>query len=599
LRVHGEDILKTTFRTRYGHFKFTVMPFGLTNAPAVFMDLMSQVCKPYLDKFFIVFIDDILIYLKSTEDHEVHLKLVLELLKKEKLFAKFSKYEFWLQEVRFLRHVVNSNDVHGLYEMCYHPRKENVVAEALSEASKVENAIAEMLCGLDQLMEMKEDRVDRLTKSAHFLAIREDYKMEKLARLYIDKIVAGHGMLVSIISDRDGRFTLRSLVLWAKIGESRFIGHELVQETIDKVVLIKEKLNVTRDHQKSYADNRRKLAPRYVGPFEILERVGPVAYRLRFPEEMSSVHDTFHVSNLKKCLANANLYVPLDEIKLEKTLHFVEEPVEIMDREVKSLKRKLFIRNFVALCDSYRRETELAVYEWFVDEMRVVAMKMHTKDQSKEGQKEAKATSWPKWEPAIDGYLEFLVHSNMCMPLLPNYVILWWRLTTMIAKSSLREPFLITYVKRLRACLLWHPNQLLMDRALEKYGNDHALFNSIYCIIEFHEEDHVSIGTEIHVLDSFDEIKYEEPSTNYNIIHSNPENDFEEAREDENEEDVEEERALEMPSWHYNRNPLHKKWLLFETRDLGVEDSFDGSVISEINGNDSTFSPVRLKGCLF
>nr|GEY08918.1 putative reverse transcriptase domain-containing protein [Tanacetum cinerariifolium] len=112
LRLHGEDIPKTAFKTRYGHFKFTVLLFGLTNAPAVFIDLMNRVCKPYLDKFFIVFIDDILIYSKSKEDHEVHLKLVLELLKKKKLFAKFSKYEFWLQEVRFLGHMVNNNDVY-------------------------------------------------------------------------------------------------------------------------------------------------------------------------------------------------------------------------------------------------------------------------------------------------------------------------------------------------------------------------------------------------------------------------------------------------------------------------------------------------------
>ncbi|GJY25978.1 hypothetical protein Tco_0400704 [Tanacetum coccineum] len=82
-----------------------------------------------------------------------------------------------------------------------------------------------------------------------------------------------------------------------------------------------------------------KLAPRYVGPFEILERVGPVAYRLRLPEELSSVHDTFQVSNLKNCLADANLHVPLDEIKIDKTLRFVKEPIEIMDREVRSLKR--------------------------------------------------------------------------------------------------------------------------------------------------------------------------------------------------------------------------------------------------------------------
>ncbi|GJS15317.1 putative reverse transcriptase domain-containing protein [Tanacetum coccineum] len=159
----------------------------------------------------------------------------------------------------------------------------------------------------------------------------------------------------------------RSPVLWAEIGESSLIGPELIQETTDKVVLIKDKLKAARDRQKSYADNRRKplefevgdrvmlkvspwkgvirfgrkgkLAPRYVGPFEILKRIGLVAYQLRLSEELSGVHDTFHVSNLKKCLADASLHVPLDEIKVDKTLRFVEEPVEIMDREVKSLKR--------------------------------------------------------------------------------------------------------------------------------------------------------------------------------------------------------------------------------------------------------------------
>ncbi|GJS26253.1 putative reverse transcriptase domain-containing protein, partial [Tanacetum coccineum] len=109
LRMHEDNIPKTAFRTRYGHFKFMVMPFGLTKAPAVFMDLMNRVCKPYLDKFVIVFIDTILIYSKTKEDHEVRLGLVLELLRKEKLYAKFFKCEFWLQEVHFLGHVVNQN----------------------------------------------------------------------------------------------------------------------------------------------------------------------------------------------------------------------------------------------------------------------------------------------------------------------------------------------------------------------------------------------------------------------------------------------------------------------------------------------------------
>ncbi|KAD7117098.1 hypothetical protein E3N88_04366 [Mikania micrantha] len=112
LRVHEDDIPKTAFRTRYGHYEFLVMPFGLTNAPAVLMDLMNRVCRPYLDKFVIVFIDGILIYSKSKEEHEQHLKLVLEILRKEQLCAKFSKCEFWLKEVQFLGHIVNEKGVH-------------------------------------------------------------------------------------------------------------------------------------------------------------------------------------------------------------------------------------------------------------------------------------------------------------------------------------------------------------------------------------------------------------------------------------------------------------------------------------------------------
>ncbi|GKE17191.1 putative reverse transcriptase domain-containing protein [Tanacetum coccineum] len=112
LRIREEDILKTAFRTRYGHYEFQVMPFGLTNAPAVFMDLMNRVCKPYLDKFVIVFIDDILIYSKKKKEHEEHLKEILELLKKEELYAKFSKCEFWILKVYFLGHVIDSQGIH-------------------------------------------------------------------------------------------------------------------------------------------------------------------------------------------------------------------------------------------------------------------------------------------------------------------------------------------------------------------------------------------------------------------------------------------------------------------------------------------------------
>ncbi|GJX02472.1 reverse transcriptase domain-containing protein [Tanacetum coccineum] len=112
LRVRHEDIPKTTFRMRYGHYEFQVMPFGLTNAPAVFMDLMNRVCKTYLDKFVMVFIDDILIYSRNKEEHPDHLRIILELLKKEKLYGKFTKCDFWISIVQFLGHVIGSQGIH-------------------------------------------------------------------------------------------------------------------------------------------------------------------------------------------------------------------------------------------------------------------------------------------------------------------------------------------------------------------------------------------------------------------------------------------------------------------------------------------------------
>ena len=111
LGVKEEDIPKTAFRTRYGHFEFLVMPFGLTNAPAAFMDLMHRVFRPYLDQFIIVFIDDILVYSGSVEEHEVHLGIALQILRENQLYAKLSKCEFWLPEVKFLGHVVSKEGV--------------------------------------------------------------------------------------------------------------------------------------------------------------------------------------------------------------------------------------------------------------------------------------------------------------------------------------------------------------------------------------------------------------------------------------------------------------------------------------------------------
>ncbi|GJV76727.1 putative reverse transcriptase domain-containing protein [Tanacetum coccineum] len=132
LRVREEDIPKTMFRTRYGHYEFQVMPFGLTNAPAVFMDLMNRVCKPYLDKFMIVFINDILIYSKNKEEHEVHLNLILELHKKEELYAKFSKCELSIPKVQFLGHVIDIKGIH------VDPAKIELIKDCASPKSPIE-----------------------------------------------------------------------------------------------------------------------------------------------------------------------------------------------------------------------------------------------------------------------------------------------------------------------------------------------------------------------------------------------------------------------------------------------------------------------------
>ncbi|GJY12955.1 putative reverse transcriptase domain-containing protein [Tanacetum coccineum] len=741
LRVRGEDIPKTAFRTRYGHYEFQVMPFGLTNAPAVFMDLMHRVCKPYLDKFVIVFIDDILIYSKNKEEHEEHLKLILELLKKEELYVKFSKYPAKTESIkdwaspksateirqflglvgyyrRFIEgfskiakpmtkltqknvkfdwgekeeaafqlikqklcsapilalpkgsenfivycdasdkglgavlmqnekviayasrkqkiHVKNytTHDLelgavvfalkiwrHYLYgtrctvftdhkslqhildqkelnmrqrrwlellsdydcDIRYHPGKANVVADALSrkerskplrvrafvmtiglnlpkqileaqtKALKPENLTAEDVGGMLQQdltkerlkpradgtlclnnrswlpcygdirnLVMHESRkskysihpgsdkmyqdlkqlywwpnmkaniatyvskcltcakvkaehqkpssllvqpeipewkwekitmdfvtklpktangydtiwviVDRLTKSAHFLPMRENDPMEKLMKLYMKEVVTRHGVPISIISDHDGRFTslfwqalhkalgtrldmstayhpetdgqsertiqtledmlracvldfgknwdrhlplvefsynnsyhtsikaapfealygrkCRSPVCWAEVGDAQLTGPAIIHETTEKIVQIKSRIQAARDRQKSYANIRRKpmvfqvgdnvmlkvspwkgvvrfgkrgkLNPRYVGPFKVIERVRTVAYKLELPQQLSRVHNTFHVSNLKKCLSDESLVIPLEELRVDDKLHFVK-----------------------------------------------------------------------------------------------------------------------------------------------------------------------------------------------------------------------------------------------------------------------------------
>ncbi|GKE40082.1 putative reverse transcriptase domain-containing protein [Tanacetum coccineum] len=238
--------------------------------------------------------------------------------------------------------------------------------------------------------------VGRLTKSAHFLPMREDYKMERFWQSMQEALRTRLDMSTTYHPQTDGQSertiqTLedilrafhasvrcapfealygrkcRSPIMWAEVGEGQLIGPELVQETTKKISQIKDRLKAARDHQKSYADKRRKplefsvgdyvllkvspwkgvirfgkkekLAPRFVRLFKIVEKVGPVAYQLDLPEELNGVHDTFYVSNLKMCLVDPTLQVPLDEIRVDAKLNFTEEPVEILKRELKKLKR--------------------------------------------------------------------------------------------------------------------------------------------------------------------------------------------------------------------------------------------------------------------
>ncbi|GKE05338.1 putative reverse transcriptase domain-containing protein [Tanacetum coccineum] len=238
--------------------------------------------------------------------------------------------------------------------------------------------------GLLQQPEIPEWKWERITMDF-------DYNMGRLARLYLNEIITRHGVPISIIFDRDGRFTsrfwqsmqealgtrldmstdyhpqtdgqiefsynnsyhssvrcapfealygrkCRSLILWAEVRERQLIGHELVQETTKKISQIKDRLKAARDRVVRFG-KKEKLAPRFVGPFEITERISPVASKLRLPKELNSVHDTPHMSNLKKCLADPTLQIPLDEIQAETKLNFIKELVKILEREFKKLKR--------------------------------------------------------------------------------------------------------------------------------------------------------------------------------------------------------------------------------------------------------------------
>ncbi|GJR43572.1 putative reverse transcriptase domain-containing protein [Tanacetum coccineum] len=322
LRVHEEDILKTAFRTRYGHYEFQVMLFGLTNAPAVFMDLMNRVCKPYLDKFIIVFTDDILIYSKSKQEQKEHLKLILELLKKEEFAPILALLE---GAENFIVYCDASHK--GLGAVLMQNEKCTVFTDHKS---------------LQHILDQKELNM----RQRRWLELLSDYNCEIQALVMTISLDIPKKSLEArtearkpknLEADDVGDFGNgwdRQLSLIEFSYNSSY--HKSIKVAPFEALYGRKCRSPVCWAEKSYADVRRKPLEFQVGD---KAKVGTVAYRLELPQQLSWVHSTFYVSNLKKCLSDEPFAISLDEIHINDKLHFVEEPVKIMDREVKQLKQ--------------------------------------------------------------------------------------------------------------------------------------------------------------------------------------------------------------------------------------------------------------------
>ncbi|XP_070022248.1 uncharacterized protein [Nicotiana sylvestris] len=461
LRIKDEDISKTAFKTRYGHYEFLVMSFGLTNGLAVFMDLMNREFKPFLNRFVIVFIDDVLINSRSQGEHKNHLRNVLQTLQEHQLYAKFSKCEFWLHSVAFLGMLYPKMAKSSLVEcikatqyederLCKYKddaldgKNKDMVVESdgvlrmggrlcvanvdglrqaiLEEAHNFRYTIypgsTKMYYDLKQFYWWE----DRLTKSTHFLPIKTTYEGTRYTYIFMNEIVRLHGVPVSIISDRGSQFTssfwkyfqealctrvdfstaflpeidgqlkhniqilediLRACILefggswdtylplvefaysnsfqssiqmapyealygrrccspigWFEAGETNLLGCDLVQEAIDKVQLISQRLLTAQSRQKSYADKIRRDLMFKIGD-KVFLRVSPMKGVMRFGKRV------FHVSMLKKYIPDSSQVLEAPTIPLDKKLSYEEEPMAIVDRQLKKLRG-----NWKMLCKS-------------------------------------------------------------------------------------------------------------------------------------------------------------------------------------------------------------------------------------------------------
>ncbi|WMV08531.1 hypothetical protein MTR67_001916 [Solanum verrucosum] len=264
LRIREEDVSKTAFRTRYGHYEFLVMPFGLTNAPAVFIDLMNRVFRPFLDRFVIVFIDDILVYSRSQEEHESHLKTVLQTLREHKLYAKFSKCEFWLDSVVFLGHVVSKDEIKANYGgvkyaqifmneiVRLHGVPISIISDRGSQfTSRFWRSFQEALGTRVDLSTAFHPQTDG--QSQRTIQILEDMLRACIldfggswdAYLPLAEFAYNNSFQSSIqMAPYEALYgrRCRSPIGWFEVGEANVLGPDLVQEAVDEVQLIRQRL---------------------------------------------------------------------------------------------------------------------------------------------------------------------------------------------------------------------------------------------------------------------------------------------------------------------------------------------------------------------